>query len=769
MRIRPLPLSLLLCGLLAATTSVEAAFTTLWSLGIQNNTPEEFSPENGVSNASPGSASVLDDDYYFAGIYPAPILTVAASEPLVNFERTVSSGDPTRRIHFNLSAAQATPALRIRFSTHLLWGGWWNSTTNSGGVGFGDHPLQVRLNNVLLSSTTISSADTLIVTANAGPGGNFTPLVGSNVLEITRFGGTSNGWVAFDEFTFEINPTALVDTDADGLPQWWEEENGLNVAVADGSQDPDRDGSTNLQEFNRATNPHLADTDGDGLPDGAEISTNPRVADTDGDGLLDGEETSSNPLVTDTDGDGAPDAWEVRTGYPPNNVSSSPPTFSSAIGIHFVSDYNALSKLGSLEVTGVVPQMRWNNTRPLPGWSYPSGTTADIASPLSGAIVNAIGSATPVTLSWSTEYSTYFNGNGGSSNQRLLDGFLYVASDTPASVTLSSIPYSTYDVLVYVGSYYDGARGYARLNDAPASDRYFQSKSTKPTATFLEPIVSDPVRPWAGNFIRFRNVTGASCNVKVHRVGSYGVGFHAIQIVDSTVDGNGNGLPDWWELMYQITPTTPADADGDGLTNAQEFAKNTNPRLADTDGDGLSDLVETNTGTYVSPTNTGSNPLLADTDGDGISDGKEVATIPNVTNPNATNPAEFVLASLPVKQPSSFTWEMNNLQLIWDHGRGHFSNGMYEDSTLMWLTIRNSAFPDSYAFGVSLRTVGDRLTYYLYSNHNGGFSASNAPTSDIYDADWGTSPPDLRSALGFSGVGAVDISDRFRIRLSGYK
>ncbi|MDJ0853553.1 MAG: hypothetical protein QNK04_34735 [Myxococcota bacterium] len=45
----------------------------------------------------------------------------------------------------------------------------------------------------------------------------------------------------------------------------------------------------------------------------------------------------------------------------------------------------------------------------------------------------------------------------------------------------------------------------------------------------------------------------------------------------------------------------------------------------DDDGDGLDDTVETDTGTYVSPADTGTSPLVADTDGDGFSDGVEVA------------------------------------------------------------------------------------------------------------------------------------------------
>ena len=53
----------------------------------------------------------------------------------------------------------------------------------------------------------------------------------------------------------------------------------------------------------------------------------------------------------------------------------------------------------------------------------------------------------------------------------------------------------------------------------------------------------------------------------------------------------------------------------------------------DTDSDGLDDSVETNTGVYVSPTNTGTNPNNPDSDADGAGDWYEVATID-------TNPAE---------------------------------------------------------------------------------------------------------------------------------
>ncbi|PAW75205.1 MAG: hypothetical protein B9S38_02265 [Verrucomicrobiia bacterium Tous-C4TDCM] len=62
----------------------------------------------------------------------------------------------------------------------------------------------------------------------------------------------------------------------------------------------------------------------------------------------------------------------------------------------------------------------------------------------------------------------------------------------------------------------------------------------------------------------------------------------------------------------------------------------------DTDSDGLDDAVETNTGTYVSLTNTGTNPNNPDSDGDGAGDWYEVVTIdvaPTAAQPNSPNSA----------------------------------------------------------------------------------------------------------------------------------
>jgi hypothetical protein len=49
------------------------------------------------------------------------------------------------------------------------------------------------------------------------------------------------------------------------------------------------------------------------------------------------------------------------------------------------------------------------------------------------------------------------------------------------------------------------------------------------------------------------------------------------------------------------------------------------PPCTDSDSDGLCDEVETNTGVYVDPTNTGTDPNNSDSDGDGLLDGEEIA------------------------------------------------------------------------------------------------------------------------------------------------
>lgn len=94
-------------------------------------------------------------------------------------------------------------------------------------------------------------------------------------------------------------------------------------------------------------------------------------------------------------------------------------------------------------------------------------------------------------------------------------------------------------------------------------------------------------------------------------------------------DTDSDGLPDGYEVLTLGTDPLKADtdgngvkdsdedADGDKLTNLEEYKLDTSPINPDTDGDGLNDYEEV----YTYHTD----PLNADTDGDGLSDGDDVA------------------------------------------------------------------------------------------------------------------------------------------------
>ena len=93
--------------------------------------------------------------------------------------------------------------------------------------------------------------------------------------------GTNQGWMAAStdlagntrifNGVVDIGAYELIDTDGDGIPDYWEAANGTDPFVPDAGADPDSDGLTNLQEYQNGTNPINPDTDGDGWNDGTEL------------------------------------------------------------------------------------------------------------------------------------------------------------------------------------------------------------------------------------------------------------------------------------------------------------------------------------------------------------------------------------------------------------------------------------------------------------------------------------------------------------------
>ncbi|MFH1984392.1 MAG: hypothetical protein ABIL58_21325 [Pseudomonadota bacterium] len=116
----------------------------------------------------------------------------------------------------------------------------------------------------------------------------------------------------------------IADGDRDTMPDGWELTHGLNPDdPADAVLDPDQDDLANAQEFITGTDPNEADSDSDGVLDGAEKTFwvdhfGTWLDDYDGDGQ------ANNLLDADADGDGALDGVEILQGTDPSDPLDSP-------------------------------------------------------------------------------------------------------------------------------------------------------------------------------------------------------------------------------------------------------------------------------------------------------------------------------------------------------------------------------------------------------------------------------------------------------------
>ena len=94
-----------------------------------------------------------------------------------------------------------------------------------------------------------------------------------------------------------------------------------------------------------------------------------------------------------------------------------------------------------------------------------------------------------------------------------------------------------------------------------------------------------------------------------------------------TTDSDGDGLDNYLESLYG-TDTKKTDTDGDGLSDFYEvYLFNTNPLLKDSDKNGVIDSLEDADGDGLSNADEmkkGTNPLKDDTDGDGLTDAEEI-------------------------------------------------------------------------------------------------------------------------------------------------
>ena len=431
-------------------------------------------------------------------------------------------------------------------------------------------------------------------------------------------------------FTLErLSP--VTDTDKDGLRDDLEIKFFGNLAQT-GAGDFDQDGLTNAEELALGTNPASVDSDNDGLNDGLEVKTlktDPTKRDTDGDFLSDGDEVNryhTDPTKRDTDGDGSSDFEEVTLFTDPTSSQSKPQK--TVIGIFTGADPGE-----GLDLQGTFP------------YAIDAATLGAAGGQVHGALFTDE-SAPGVTLDSGNKTALWNTGisYGDSPEDNLLEEIMGSISWSDASrVTVPPHPtplsavYLTLTNLEVGASYklqllfaeQQWPRGFdVHINGAHVANdfcpAFFQGggfplkfpddRGVVLTHTFVANskdlrVVLDGTTTTNPEFTDHNAIINAA----------------TLERVAVRVDSDNDTLPDAWEMEYfgNLAQTASQDPDGDGISNATEFADGTNPAKADTDNDGLSDSQEKTAKT---------NPLAPDSDQDGLTDGAEVLTYK--TDPN---------------------------------------------------------------------------------------------------------------------------------------
>ena len=197
--------------------------------------------------------------------------------------------------------------------------------------------------------------------------------------------------------------------------------------------------------------------------------------------------------------------------------------YAQSIGMNWDSGRVAGGILAANDSAGVIPQINWNNNLPSNVDGPSSGDTSNIVSPLAGKLVDNTGTDSGATVTWTTP-NTWGASSGSSSGDRKLQQNLLFTQAGDAVVTFGNIPYSEYDVYVYISGGFNGGGGQTK-----------NSINGGAVLTSTAPVHSSPwdeASDLSGNYLLYSGLTASSFFVTQHDTSGQS-GMQGVQIVNT--------------------------------------------------------------------------------------------------------------------------------------------------------------------------------------------------------------------------------------------